>query len=561
MSPQASKQPDPSKPQTWDLERIEKYKRDRQESDNSLKSLDYDLYLDLYRERDKETAAARYNLDRNARKIFGNILMEFGALALDPFQKFQITRNSVCKVNRKKSIPGITGHSRSYTYKTPNSTVAYQTVHGVPSPDFNLQDDTPKGGAALVAQPNIDGFLYDTSYKTRQQRLVTQGEMEMYIPSLRTTPWSYTWRERDNVSINDAPPITTYHARSIKDHFTSVRGVTQRIAKVDHDNWLTGYRINALASLNQRAPGVVAKCLPTSRSFNLLYNIAELRELPKLLRDAVVRLRSMEKTLHDLQNPGSLYLEYKFAWESTVRSIRDMLKMPERISKRINYLLSRNGKLTTLRYRYSYSEPLSSIPAFNYEIYPFDVVLDSASLSGVHKVEIRAAVNSRIVLPNIDVPQVKEKLLLRLWGLDPKPSDVYNLIPWTWLLDWFANVGEYVSIIETMLNDKSLVNYGLVSFVSEGEMKSSLKLKADGSKATAITGQATVIETIKYRPSRDASLFFRYHLRRSVTHLDGVKITSEFDGLSDSQKAILTALLTKFGEGRGGGNVTGNPSV
>jgi hypothetical protein len=223
-------------------------------------------------------------------------------------------------------------------------------------------------------------------------------------------------------------------------------------------------------------------------------------------------------------------------------------------------LISRNGKMTTLHYRRSYSESVSSYPSFVYEIYPFDVVLDSASISGSHRVELRCAVNSRIDLPHVDIPKLREILFMRLLGGDVRPSDLYNLVPWTWLFDWFTGIGSYISCVETMLNDRSLINYGFVSYVSRGEIKSSLKLKADGSKATAITGNPTVTETIKYRPNRDASFFWKYHHRRSVSSLDGVRIISDPSSLTGGQKAIVVALTTKYG-GRGGGNVTGNPSL
>lgn len=531
-----------------------------------LSRLDLNSRNDLYRERAKGLAASKYALDRLAVDILGPELIASIALALDPYTRFKLTTNPVVKANRFRKLPGIIGQSRSYTYTTPNSTVAYQTVHGVSSPDFSSYDDSPKGSAVLTPQENIDGFLNDTSFASRKgaskygrRDYSYQGEMELYVPNLRTTPWSYNWRERDNVSITDAEPISTYYGRSIKDHHTVVKGPTQRISRSTHDVWASAYRANAASTLSKQGPALVAKCLPTSRLFNLTYNIAELRELPRLLRDAVARLRSMEKVLHDIQNTGSLYLEYKFAWESTVRAVLQLLKIPEQISKRINYLLKRNGKLTTLHFKRSWSEPLSSSPSFAYEIYPYDVVLDSASVRGVHNVELRCAINSRIELPHVDVPKLREILYQELLGADIRPSDIYNLVPWTWLIDWFGGLGDYVSCLETLYNDPSLINYGFLSYVSTGEIKSELKLKADGSKATAITGNPTVTETVKYRPNRDASFFFKYHLRRSVASLDGVKIVSDLSSLSGSQKAIVTALLTKGG-GRPAGNVTGNSS-
>lgn len=530
-----------------------------EQSARRLRALGYDPVKDLYREHAKDLAASKdpgdqaaYFIDRLAYEIFGIDLIGSLAFALDPYARFRMTDNLVVKVNRKKWIPGVPPSPRSYIYKTPNSTVAYQTVHGTSSPDFNVHDDTPKGGAFLTAQQPLDGFLYDTTFKSRGKDKSIQGEFELYVPKIKTTPWYYTWRERDNVSINDAPPITTYHARSIKDHFTQVTGPSMRIAKADHDLWLTNYKLYALSSLAQQAPGLISKCLPESRQFNLSYNIAELRELPALLRDLVLKHRHLLELLKSLKDPkaiANLYLEYKFGWESTMKAIRSMLSLPESIAKKVNYLVSRNGKFTTLRTKKLYSEPMSSSPTFNFEIYPYDVVLDSYSISGKHDVEVRCAINSLIQFPPVDVPKIREDLILKLWGADPQPADVYNLIPWTWLIDWFSGLGEYVNCISALANDKHLINWGLVTFASKGQITTNLKLKGDGSQVTAITGQPTVTVPLKYRPNRDASLLFKYQVRRSVTSLDGVKIMSSMSGLSTYQTSILAALMAKYGPG------------
>lgn len=518
-----------------------------------LRDLEYDSYIDLYRERVKSKAATKKELERLAREYFGAALIVSAALALDPISALKFTLTPVVKVNRFRKIVGISGESRSYTYTTPNSTIAYSTTHGVSNPDFVLRDDTPKGSSALVAQENIDGFLNDTSYASRKTAIKTgvcqvstfQGEMELYVPNLRTTPWHYTWRERDNVSISDSPPISTYHARSIKDHYTVVKGPSQRITKSSHDTWYSNYRTTALALLSKQTPALISKCLPTSRSFNLAYNVAELKDLPRLLRETLQRLRHLEEFLKSASNTGSAYLEYKFAWESTYRAVLDMLKLPMQISKRINYLLKRNGKFTTLHYSRHWSEPLSSSPSFQWEIYPFDVALDTSSIRGVHNVELRCAINSRIVLPHVDVPKLKEQLFWELIGANPRPSDLYNLIPWTWLVDWFGGIGDYISMMETIYNDPSLINYGFVSYVGRGEIVSALNLKADGSSITAIAGNPSVTVTTKYRPSRNASFFWKYHYRRSVIASDGVRLTAVPSTLTNGQAAIITALATK----------------
>jgi hypothetical protein len=49
-----------------------------------------------------------------------------------------------------------------------------------------------------------------------------------------------------------------------------------------------------------------------------------------------------------------------------------------------------------------------------------------------------------------------------LLGLQLTPEVVWNLTPWTWLVDWFTNAGDIVSIISENLNDSLVMSNGFV---------------------------------------------------------------------------------------------------
>lgn len=50
----------------------------------------------------------------------------------------------------------------------------------------------------------------------------------------------------------------------------------------------------------------------------------------------------------------------------------------------------------------------------------------------------------------------------RLFGIDVNPSSVYNLLPWSWLVDWVVDLGDVVQNINELSNDNMVLRYGYV---------------------------------------------------------------------------------------------------
>lgn len=48
----------------------------------------------------------------------------------------------------------------------------------------------------------------------------------------------------------------------------------------------------------------------------------------------------------------------------------------------------------------------------------------------------------------------------QLLGIDLTPETIWNLAPWTWLADWFANVGDVVANFTAIGSDNLLMRYG-----------------------------------------------------------------------------------------------------
>ena len=55
--------------------------------------------------------------------------------------------------------------------------------------------------------------------------------------------------------------------------------------------------------------------------------------------------------------------------------------------------------------------------------------------------------------------QWTNKMKRALLGLNPSPSVVYNAVPWTWLIDWFTNVGNLIENVEPGVADRLAADY------------------------------------------------------------------------------------------------------
>lgn len=65
-------------------------------------------------------------------------------------------------------------------------------------------------------------------------------------------------------------------------------------------------------------------------------------------------------------------------------------------------------------------------------------------------------------VPGFDSAWNKFRQAMTIAGLRLTPSALYSVVPWTWLLDWFTNVGNYVDELTDIWNDQIVNHYCFV---------------------------------------------------------------------------------------------------
>jgi len=160
--------------------------------------------------------------------------------------------------------------------------------------------------------------------------------------------------------------------------------------------------------------------------------------------------------------------------------------------------------------------------------------------------ELRLVVRATIDFPRVLTPVLRDEKIAKEMGLWLTPEDLYNLVPWSWLVDWFSGIGDYVKAYDNVNIDPELVETGFITGESLYQLRSTQVTEAVSSRSFLNTPPVPGIlhkEEFRNRINREARLECTTQIRRSVISAYGVKPAWELTGLSDFQVSILGALL------------------
>jgi hypothetical protein len=321
--------------------------------------------------------------------------------------------------------------------------------------------------------------------------------------------------------------------------------------------------------------------LPNRRKFNLFYQIGELKDLPQTLLGTLSVWRDIEHIIgyegfakamkspqfwtQDIYNKlgaklhsvgvaispehlGNAYLTFKFGWQSMVQAVQQLANSPQQIAKDVNTLIDANGSFVTLSSGMTLPQEQWTSPPTITTYVPTGCLSDPASppsQTGTRNVRLRCVVNSGVRLPPLDVPKLRKRLFVEKLGLIPRPSDIYNLIPWSWLVDWVQGVSSYLRLVEEVQLDETLINWGLLTYISVLETTATRNCYNTAIEAKHWSSGIHAVSNLKFTTTTSGTFRATYHLRVDVSSLAKVKTTSG-KGLSTTQGTILGALLAKF---------------
>jgi hypothetical protein len=272
-------------------------------------------------------------------------------------------------------------------------------------------------------------------------------------------------------------------------------------------------------------PEAWAKFRPGRPKANLATFIGEARDLPRLLQ---FRL----KAFRDL---GSNYLNVQFGWIPFLNDIREMVKLSKTIELELDKIRKNNGKWflregSVKEEKYTtatWSGKGSSLwfgftPSVHDGFVQFPTIEASGSASYERKVWFSGRFGYYIPVKELNSVRWRRNTIRKLYGLSLTPDVLWELMPWSWLIDYFTNAGEIFKNLSTGYVDavaKYAYLMGTTRFAQE--QQSSFK-SSDGQLITGVIQRER-----SYKVRIGASPF-------------GFGLTS--DNLTVGQQMILAAL-------------------
>lgn len=193
-------------------------------------------------------------------------------------------------------------------------------------------------------------------------------------------------------------------------------------------------------SMNELALKAIANMNPNRPNVDLPVFIAELKDLPHMLRQIgdLIRSRGRKRP-----NAGSAYLAYAFGWRPLISDLMDLIDLTEETEKRQKYL-QRLAKGTRIKRNLGDGTGESSVSG----IQSWSGATGNATTvyfqNVIWKGWYTAWAKCFLGIPSFDATNAAAFRAVR--GLTgPSLSQAWELLPWSWLIDYFTTFGDYLA--------------------------------------------------------------------------------------------------------------------
>jgi len=500
-------------------------------------------------------------------------LLKSFAFAIDPVAAFKVAPMAITPANRTKvRLTASVTQKRNRMYRKTHfgwgQEVNYRNVSICWAPYYSFDSwvYSPADTPATQQDPLAD-TLHDTTSRTRLLGS-PMGEFDLFKSFINSPP-----RYVSEIRLIDI----RYYFGDVEASCTAVGGSQQKgsgsletetvgfyptggtLSKGNLE-YLRTSEISYCKSLCSRnLVSMLKDYSPKRREYAYFRNLAELRDLPRSIASLQNSLTSYYTLWHSLATQPSLrkrifdlkvaastipneYLSFHFGWRQTYNDLMDLLALPEKLLKKNDFLISRAGKPTTFRVTRDFPSSETAPLSFDYDTAGFEY--ERTSTSRLERTsQVRLVINAIFDFPKANVPRFRYEHFLERTGINPRITDIYNLIPWTWLVDWFTGFGNYVELIDNINQDQNLINWGLISCRTQGRLITDFQSKTYMVDDVYETPGAHV-QTLSPNINRHTSILeYECHTRTDVATILDVKRTSVPSSLTGYQQSIIGALL------------------
>jgi len=198
----------------------------------------------------------------------------------------------------------------------------------------------------------------------------------------------------------------------------------------------------AISQALGKLQGARNRARPDSTYADFAVSIAELREISQLVKLRGSNLASLM---------GSTLLAIEFGWKPIISDAKKLANMAASVRKRLDFLRKNVGKpVKRKRLLYKFTESHGQVSELTFGTpYTYHSVEPKEGTYPVYGLcEYEAWYHSVLTYDFLEdpkkTPKWDESAFRYFIGLNLDGSTLWEATPWTWLIDWFTNVGDFV---------------------------------------------------------------------------------------------------------------------
>lgn len=294
--------------------------------------------------------------------------------------------------------------------------------------------------------------------------------------------------------------------------------------------WITSPPASQAATCASYGPQAWNKFKPGKPDVGLAQFIAELKDISGLKMQFLQFSQGLRKFL---KGGGQNYLAVQFGWRPFINDLKDWWSSIRQIDKRIAALRKLNGQWHRRGGTLFEDSSTSTSSGTDNIITPGNYLTAKGwkvDTESINKCWFKGSF--RYFIPGLDDPRWgKLRAISELWDLSITPELVWELLPWSWLVDWFANVGTVISNWQSQISDQVVGRYAYVMYSTNQRVTW---------RADAINRYTCTYNRVQYNPVHCEALFRVTTKSRAEASPFGFGLTT--GGLNAFQLSILAAL-------------------
>lgn len=219
------------------------------------------------------------------------------------------------------------------------------------------------------------------------------------------------------------------------------------------------------------ATQAIARTTPTNSVANLAVALAELYRdgLPKLIGSSVLHRGLNPWSL--VQGAGEEFLNFVFGYEPTARDLADAAYAVTNARDIVQQYMRDSGRPVRRSYSFPEERTTTSVDNGNNFIV-FGASWPNAFQNTVGRILTTTETHRKVWFKGCYtyyVPVTSERfgqlnkyasLAQKLTGIGISPEAVWNASPWSWLADWFVDIGDIIHNLDAFRTDGLILKYG-----------------------------------------------------------------------------------------------------